>query len=138
MQETPVPSLGQQDPPGEGNVYSFQYSCLENSTDRGVWWAAVHGISKSQTCPSDSHFCFSECLRFAPYVSKLLHEALFLCQIFVSLVGRAEFPDVRPTLFPPRPLPQSCFFFFFEIIKEQGTVSPFVTGIPSPFLGQTL
>ena len=25
------------------------YSCLENSMDRGTWWAAVHGVSKSQT-----------------------------------------------------------------------------------------
>ena len=29
--------------PGEGNGYLLQYSCLENSTNRGVWWAAVHG-----------------------------------------------------------------------------------------------
>ena len=35
--------------PGEGNVYLLQYSCLENSMDRGVWWATVHRISKSQT-----------------------------------------------------------------------------------------
>ena len=35
--------------PGEGNVYLLQYSCRENSMDRGVWWATVHRISKSQT-----------------------------------------------------------------------------------------
>ena len=28
--------------PGERNSYPLQYSCLENSTDRGTWWAAVH------------------------------------------------------------------------------------------------
>ena len=33
--------------PGEGN--SLQYSCLENSMDKGVLWAIVHGVSKSQT-----------------------------------------------------------------------------------------
>ena len=27
----------------------LQYSCLENSTDRGTWQAAVHGVAKSQT-----------------------------------------------------------------------------------------
>ena len=27
----------------------LQYSCLENSTDGGAWWAAVHGVAKSQT-----------------------------------------------------------------------------------------
>ena len=34
---------------GEGNGYPLQYSCLENPMDRGVWWAIVHGIPKSQT-----------------------------------------------------------------------------------------
>ena len=33
--------------PGGGIL--VQYSCLENSTDRGAWWAPDHGISKSQT-----------------------------------------------------------------------------------------
>ena len=27
----------------------LQYSCLENSMDRGAWWATVHGAAKSQT-----------------------------------------------------------------------------------------
>ena len=27
----------------------LQYSCLENLTDRGAWWAAIHGVAKSQT-----------------------------------------------------------------------------------------
>ena len=35
--------------PGEGNGYSLQDSCLENSMDRGVWRATVHGVAKSQT-----------------------------------------------------------------------------------------
>ena len=38
----------------------FQYSCLENPMDGGAWWAAVHGVAKSQTQLSDftftSHF----------------------------------------------------------------------------------
>ena len=33
----------------KGNGNPFQYSCLENSMDRGVWWAKVHGLTKSQT-----------------------------------------------------------------------------------------
>ena len=45
---------------GEGNGTPLQYSCLENPTDRGPWWAAVHGVAKSQTWLSDftfpSHF----------------------------------------------------------------------------------
>ena len=35
--------------PGEENVNPFQYSCLENPTDRGAWWAIVRGVAKSQT-----------------------------------------------------------------------------------------
>ena len=31
------------------NGYPLQYSCLENSTDRGAWWATVHGVAQSQT-----------------------------------------------------------------------------------------
>ena len=35
--------------PGEGNGYPLQYSCLENSIDRGAWQATVHGVTKSWT-----------------------------------------------------------------------------------------
>ena len=35
--------------PGEGKGCPLQYSCLENSMDRGVWWATVHGVTKSRT-----------------------------------------------------------------------------------------
>ena len=33
---------------GEGNGTPLQYSCLENPMDGGAWWAAVHGVAKSQ------------------------------------------------------------------------------------------
>ena len=32
--------------PGEGNGYPFQYSCLENPMERGIWQAEVHGVTK--------------------------------------------------------------------------------------------
>ena len=35
--------------PGGGLGNPFQYSCLENPTDRGTWQATVHGVAKSQT-----------------------------------------------------------------------------------------
>ena len=41
--------VGLERSPGEGNGYPLQYSCLENSMDRGGWWATVHGITKSLT-----------------------------------------------------------------------------------------
>ena len=33
--------------PGVGNDNLLQYSCLENSMDRGVWRAIVHGVAES-------------------------------------------------------------------------------------------
>ena len=36
----------------------LQYSCLENPTDRGAWWAAVHGVPKSRTRLCDFTFTF--------------------------------------------------------------------------------
>ena len=46
-----IPGSGK--PSGEGNDYPLQYSFLENSMDRGAWWATVHGITKSLTQLSD-------------------------------------------------------------------------------------
>ena len=48
MQETQVQPLCQEDP-GEGNGNPLQYYCLENSMDRGAWWAAIYGTAKSWT-----------------------------------------------------------------------------------------
>ena len=40
--------LGSGRSPGVGNGNLLQYSCLENSMDRGVWWAMAHGVVKTQ------------------------------------------------------------------------------------------
>ena len=40
--------------PERGNGDPLQYTCLENFTDGGVWWATVHGVTKSQTQLSTS------------------------------------------------------------------------------------
>ena len=34
---------------GEGNGNPLQCSCLENARDEGAWWAAIYGVSQSQT-----------------------------------------------------------------------------------------
>ena len=46
-----IPGSGRS--PGEGNGYPLQYSCLENSVERGPWPATVHGVAKSWTRLSD-------------------------------------------------------------------------------------
>ena len=49
IQEMWVQSLGWEKSPGEGNGNPLQYSCLENSMERGAWWATVHGVSELDT-----------------------------------------------------------------------------------------
>ena len=41
--------------PGEGNGNPLQYSSLENSMDREIWQATVHGVTKSQKQLRDFH-----------------------------------------------------------------------------------
>ena len=40
---------GSERSPGGRHGKPFQYSCLENPMDRGVWWVTVHGVAKSWT-----------------------------------------------------------------------------------------
>ena len=46
-----IPGWGRS--PERGNGNPLQYSCWENPTDRGAWWATVSGATKSQTQLSD-------------------------------------------------------------------------------------
>ena len=41
--------LGSGRSPGGGHGNPVQYSCLENSMNRGTWWTAVHGVAESDT-----------------------------------------------------------------------------------------
>ena len=68
--------------PGEGNgKYPLQYSCLENSMDRGVWQAPVHGVTKSQT--QLSHKCVRTCVhthtRTHTHTVKPDFSGIFMC-----------------------------------------------------------
>jgi len=49
-----IPGLGKS--PGEENGNPFQYTCLENPMDIGVWKATVHGVAKICTRLSDFTF----------------------------------------------------------------------------------
>ena len=46
--------------PGEGNGYPLQNFQLENPTDRGAWWATVHGLTKSWIWLNNEHFHLHE------------------------------------------------------------------------------
>ena len=46
-----IPGSGRS--PGEGTGDPLQYSSLENSIDKGAWWATVHGVTKKWTQMSD-------------------------------------------------------------------------------------
>ena len=69
-----IPGSGRS--PGEGNGNPLQYSCRENSMDRGVWWATVHGIAKSRTRLSNFTLTFN-----------VLNQSAF-----VQLIGRQSAP----------------------------------------------
>ena len=57
---------------GEGNGNTFQYSCLENSMDRGAWKSTVHGISKSRHNWSKNTFTLIYIMH-----SKMIHYVVF-------------------------------------------------------------
>ena len=71
------PGLGRS--PGEGNGNPLQYYCLENPMDRGAWWAAVHGVAKSQTWLSDFTFTLS-------YFKWYLLENVYCIYIKIQLI----------------------------------------------------
>ena len=53
MQKTWVRSLGWEDPLEEGMATHSSILAWRIPMDRGAWWAAVHGVTKSQTRLSD-------------------------------------------------------------------------------------
>ena len=85
--------------PGGGNGNPLQYSCLENSKNRRVWWATVHGVTKSQTQLS-AH---------ALYVSAYFEELWMVrAPITHTLLGRSTGLAYR---FSQRPLRCSGYVF---------------------------
>ena len=55
-------SVGAQYATAEEHCYELQYFCLENSTERGAWWATVHGFTKSRTWLNNWQFTGKVCL----------------------------------------------------------------------------
>ena len=71
---------GSETSPGGGHGNPLQYSCLKNPTDRGVWWAIVHGVPKSRTRLKRLSMCtyrphVSGILQYLSFVTDLVHRA---------------------------------------------------------------
>ena len=115
-----IPGLGRS--PGGGNGYPLQYSCLENSMDRGAWKAMVHGATKSQIQLSNFHFqgvprfsIFPSFLLFClwtPFRSRLAHTYGILISTLHSWEAQISLIDLegsRVCRQPPSPaLAHSC------------------------------
>ena len=83
-----IPGSGRS--PGEGNGNPFQYSCLENSMDRGAWWATVHGVTKSWTRLSN----FKLGRKFMTNLDSILKSRDITLSTKVPLVKAVVFPVV--------------------------------------------
>ena len=95
---------GSERSPGEGHGNTLQYSCLGNATDRGAWWATVHGVAKSRLwlkCLSTNVFFTGTSLnRYYWFISikflshtmthlwmKLIQHLCFLCELCHNLLA---------------------------------------------------
>ena len=70
-----IPGWGRS--PGEGNGNPLQYSCLENSTDRGALQTIVHGVSKSRTRLSDFTHSLGQTLSYALHMHSYVTTSYF-------------------------------------------------------------
>ena len=95
-----IPGLGRS--PGEGNGYPLQYSCLENSVDRGAWWAAVLRTQRVRhDWATNFHFFFSVyfhiCVNF-PVFLLLLKSNFILLQVRENTCIKSVFLKSNETI----------------------------------------
>ena len=103
---------------GEGNGNPLQCSCLENPRDRGAWWAAIHGVTQSQTRLKRLSSSSSISIQLVMLSNHLIlwRPLLLLLSIFPSLrsfpmrrlftsagqsIGTSASVSVLPILWPP-------------------------------------
>ena len=103
---------------GEGNGYPLQYSCLENSMERGAWWATVHGVTQSGTRLRDFHF-FT--FRWLTQVSSFPSHPP-VCTLFLF------------TTWPPQPLPGRKRVFHTHTFSADQAATEMVSPLPHLFL----
>ena len=74
---------------GEGKGYPLQYSFLENPRDRGAWWAAIYGVTQSQTW-----------LKWLSSSSGSYCSKLVLHDLKISSLEQAKSREYKPSLVP--------------------------------------
>ena len=94
--------------PGRGNGNPLQYSCLENSMDRGAWWATVYGVTKSQTqLSTHTHtFLFDSFLELLSLIFSFCLYIIFL----ISFNSLSTFPFSFLSIF------KTGFFLLFSFL----------------------
>ena len=84
---------------GVGNGNPLQYSCLENSMNRGAWWTAVHEVAKSQTQLSTHarmHACMD--MRTGPQRRPSAKELmLWIVVLEKTLESPLDCKEIKPT-----------------------------------------
>ena len=85
--------------PGEGNSNPLQYSCRENSLDRGTWRATVHGVPKSPAQMNNQHFHFSKIILVETFFFPL-HP--FIHQTLTEYLGREVLSPIDLATCGPR------------------------------------
>ena len=109
-----APGLGRS--PGKGDNSPLQYSCLENSMDRGAWQPIAHGVAKSWTQLNDSHFHMSNPISqfirppFSPPVTITLFSTSVTVFLFYKQV-QSNKGSWKQNVYCILPLPCSSFLF---------------------------
>ena len=89
MWETWLQSLSQEDPLKKGMVtYPLQYSCLENSIDRGAWRAIVHGVAELDTTEQLTLFIPLSSFTSAPHQTLRVHSSHCLGRSHIITKGK--------------------------------------------------
>ena len=112
--------------------HPLQYICLENSTDRGAWWATVHGATESWTFSSVqfSHSVVSYCdpMNCSTPGFPVHHHFPEFTQTHVHRVGDAiQLSHPLSSPFPPAPNPSQhqSLFQWVNSLHEEAKVLEF-------------